>query len=136
MNDFQMPRFRQCNPSTVKRARLDANFGSQLDISAYQSTNLTQSTPQQCRRSSISYFAEGSPSKFDMSFDSDEIFRLENVLNPKRADDVNNNNNNNNNNSSSSSSSREFRAMQMQHFRLFHFHFQTTETRPTLCIRQ
>ena len=88
MNDFQMPRFRQCNPSTVKRARLDANFGSQLDISAYQSTNLTQSTPQQCRRSSITYFAEGSPSKFDMSFDSDEIFRLENVLNPKRADEV------------------------------------------------
>jgi hypothetical protein len=89
MNDFQMPRYRQYTPSTVKRARKDANFGSQLDIYANQSPNLTNSTPrQQCRRSSIAYFADGSPSKFDMSFDSDEIFRPENVLNLRRADDV------------------------------------------------
>jgi len=88
MNDFPMPSYRQFTPSAVKRARLDANFGTQFDISAYQSPNLSNNNPKQWRRSSISYFADGSPMKLDMTFDSDEIFRPENVLSVKRADDV------------------------------------------------
>jgi len=90
MNDFQMPSYRQFNQSTAKRARIDSNFAAQFDISAYQSPNpLTNRNPQQWRRSSISYFAEGSPMKFDnMTFDSDEIFRPENVLSVKRVDDA------------------------------------------------
>ena len=88
MNDFQMQSYRQCTPSTVKRPRLDANFGNQFDISAYQSPNLASSNPRQWRRSSLSFFADGSPMKFDTSYDSNEIFGAENVLNLKRSDDV------------------------------------------------
>jgi len=88
MNDFPMPSFRHYTPSTAKRPRLDVtSLGSQFDISAYQSPNVPNNNPQKWRRSSISYFADGSP-KFDLSFDSDEIFRPENVLNTKRNDDV------------------------------------------------
>lgn len=87
MNDFQMQSYRQCTPSTVKRPRLDANFGSQFDIAAYQSPNLANRNPQQWRRSSLSFFADGSPMKFDQSYDKDDIFRPENVLNAKRVDD-------------------------------------------------
>ena len=87
MNDFQMPTYRHFTPSTAKRPRLDISLGTQFDISAYQSPSVSNSNPQQWRRSSISYFADGSP-KFDMSFDSDEIFRPENVLCTKRNDDA------------------------------------------------
>jgi len=90
MNDYLMTSYRQCTPSTVKRARVDANanYLSQYDLSAYQSPNLTNNNHQQWRRSSLALFADGSPMKFDMTFDSDEIFRPENVLSLKRADDA------------------------------------------------
>jgi len=88
MNDFTTQTFRHYTPSTVKRARLDVNFGTQLDISSYQSPVLTNNNPKQWRRSSLTYFADGSPIKFDSNFDSDEIFRPENVLSIKRADNV------------------------------------------------
>jgi len=87
MNDFPVPSYRHYTPSTAKRPRLDGSSGTQFDVSAYQSPNLSNNNTQQWRRSSISYFADGSP-KFDLSFDSDEIFRPENVLCAKRNDDV------------------------------------------------
>jgi len=87
MNDFQMPSSRNYTPSTAKRPRLDVSLSTQFDVSVYQSPNISNRNPQQWRRSSISYFADGSP-KFDMTFDSDEIFRPENVLSTKRNDDV------------------------------------------------
>jgi len=98
MNDFQMPSYRHYTPSTAKRPRLDLNSGTQFNISAYQSPNISNSNPQQLRRSSISYFADGSP-KFDMSFDSD-IFRPENVLCTRRNDDAQQQRDQNNGNDS------------------------------------
>jgi len=87
MNDFvQMQSYRQCTP-TVKRPRLDSSFGSQFDISNFQSPNLANSNPRQWRRSSLSYFADGSPMKFDATYDSNEIFGEQNVLNMKRSDE-------------------------------------------------
>jgi len=92
MNDIQMQSYRQCNPTMVKRARIDTNFGSQFDISAYHSPNFANNR-QQWRRSSIAYFADGSPLKFDSNFDSNEIFHPENVLNAnqQQKDHVNEN---------------------------------------------
>lgn len=88
MNEFQMQSYRQCTPSTVMRPRLDANFGNQFNISAYQSPNLANNNPRQWRRSSLAFFADGSPMKFDTSYDSNEIFGTENLMNMKRADNA------------------------------------------------
>ena len=96
MNDFTtMEGYRPYTPSTVKRARVSVdanNFNTLNDMSAvYQSPNnlAAAAAAAACkpkpfwRRSSIAYFAdesESSPMKVDMSFDSNEIFRPENVL--------------------------------------------------------
>lgn len=80
MNDFQMQNYLQFTPSTVKRPRLDANFANQFDL---QTPKLTSN-----RRSSLSYFADGSPMKFDSSYDSNEIFGAETVMNMKSTDQV------------------------------------------------
>jgi len=100
MNDFQMQAYRQCTPSTVKRPRLDANFGNQFDISSFQSPNLANNNQKQWRRSSLAFFADGSPMKFDASYDSNEIFGTGNMMNMKRADDIQAQQNQNNGNTS------------------------------------
>lgn len=87
MNNFYVPNYNQFAQSTSKRPRIDVNYGNQFDISACQSPKVSSSNPKQWRRSSISYFADGSP-KIDLSFDSDEIFRPENVLCTARNDEV------------------------------------------------
>jgi hypothetical protein len=90
MNDFQMQNYRQNTPTTVKRPRLEMNnFGNQFDVSAYQSPNLANNNSRQWgRRSSLTFFADGSPMKFDASYDSNEIFGADTVLSLKRADDA------------------------------------------------
>ena len=92
MNDFQMQNYDQLSPNTVKRPRLDLNFGNQFDVSAYQSPNLANNNSRQWRRSSLAFFADASPVKFDTSYDSNEIFGADKVLGMKRNTDVTNGN--------------------------------------------
>lgn len=88
LNDFQMQNYSQLTPVTVKRPRLDMNL-NQFDVSTYQSPNLANNKPRQWRRSSLAFFADASPVKFDTSYDSNEIFGAEQVLGMKRNDDNN-----------------------------------------------
>ena len=92
MNDFQMQNYDQLTPNTVKRPRLDLNFGNQFDVSAYQSPNLASNNSRQWRRSSLAFFADASPVNFDTSYDSNEIFGADKVLGMKRNADLNNGN--------------------------------------------
>eukprot|EP00532_Pseudo-nitzschia_australis_P019147 CAMPEP_0168303260 /NCGR_PEP_ID=MMETSP0142_2-20121227/42100_1 /TAXON_ID=44445 /ORGANISM="Pseudo-nitzschia australis, Strain 10249 10 AB" /LENGTH=387 /DNA_ID=CAMNT_0008254103 /DNA_START=208 /DNA_END=1371 /DNA_ORIENTATION=+ len=82
------------DPNAFRADPIFSNPYNDMNIYACQSQNQAKREPELHRRSSIAYFADETPTKIDLSFDSNEIFRLENVLG---MDGHNNNRNNNRN---------------------------------------
>eukprot|EP00537_Pseudo-nitzschia_pungens_P007553 CAMPEP_0172355922 /NCGR_PEP_ID=MMETSP1060-20121228/294_1 /TAXON_ID=37318 /ORGANISM="Pseudo-nitzschia pungens, Strain cf. cingulata" /LENGTH=381 /DNA_ID=CAMNT_0013075787 /DNA_START=118 /DNA_END=1263 /DNA_ORIENTATION=+ len=81
MNGFSFDSDRQHDPNMLNRTFVDASSVNQNnDIRACQTQNPGNVNEEQFRRSSITYFADEAQAKADLCFDTNEIFRPENVV--------------------------------------------------------
>jgi len=81
MNGFSFDSDRQYDPNMLNRTFLDASVVNQNnDIRACQTQNPGNVNAEQFRRSSIALFADETQIKADLCFDTNEIFRPENVV--------------------------------------------------------